>query len=164
MEKVPPPRWAEIEETLTIRPSRRSIMPLSTRCETMKVPRMLIAKTLSHSATDVSMNGVGELMPARLARPTMGGSDSSISVMARSTEASSETSAPTPTALTARLEPISAAAALASSALMSRIAIDQPSRARRSAVARPMPRAEAAPVRTTVRSAGKVLFSVMTGS
>ena len=108
--------------------------------------------------------GVGELIPARLASPTIGGRDASISLMARSTEASSETSAPTPIALTARLEPISAAAALASSALMSRIAMDQPSRASRSAVARPMPRAEAAPVRTTVRSAGKVLVSVMDGS
>ena len=61
------------------------------------------------------MNGVGELMPARLASATIGGRDSSISVIARSTDASSETSAPTPIAFTARLEPISAAAAFASS-------------------------------------------------
>jgi hypothetical protein len=146
-----------------MRPSLRSIIPLRTRCDTTNVPRMLIAKTLSHSATVVSMKGVGELMPARLARATIGGNDSSISVMARSTDASSETSAPTPIAFTARLDPISAAAAFASSALMSRIAMDQPSLAMRSAAARPMPRADAAPVSTTVRSAGKGVIELIAG-
>jgi hypothetical protein len=37
------------------------------------------------------------------------------------------------------------------------MAMDHPSLAIRSAAARPMPRADAAPVRTTVRSEGKLL-------
>src|SRR5688572_3451174 len=47
---------------------------------------------------------------------------------------------------------------------MSRIATDQPPLASISAVARPMPRGDAAPVSTAVRSAGKVSWWVMTVS
>ncbi len=89
-----------MDETLTIRPSFRSIMPLSTRCVTRNVPVMLILNTRSQASRVSSMNSVGELMPARLARPMMGGSVDSTSSMAALTAAGSDTSAPTPTAWT----------------------------------------------------------------
>ena len=100
------------------------------------------------------MNAVGELMPARFATPTRGGSAASNVSNAACTEASSATSAPTPTPCASWAAAISAAVAAAASPSRSSTATDQPSRASRSAVARPIPRGEAAPVTTTDRSAG----------
>jgi hypothetical protein len=150
-----------MEETLTTRPSLRSIMPRSTRWVTRNVPVMLIRNTRSQASSVSSMNSVGELMPARFASATMGGMLASTSSMAAFTVAWSETSAPTPLASTPYTEEMSSAARRAASPSISRMATDQPSLASISAVARPMPRAEAAPVSTAVRSAGNVSWCVI---
>src|SRR6476661_1280874 len=153
-EYVPPPRCAEMEETLTMRPVPAAIMAGSTRWVTRNVPRMLTLKTRSHSAGVTSMNSVGELTPAMLASPMIGGSVDSTCAMAACTEFSSEMSAPTPTVDTEYLLATSSAASFAAPSSMSRIATDHPSRASRSAVARPIPRGDAPPVTTAVRSVG----------
>src|SRR5664280_2823366 len=70
-----------MEETLTMRPSPRSTMPRATRRVTRKVPRMLMSNTRSHSAGVTSRNSVGELTPAMLASPTMGGNRDSTCVI-----------------------------------------------------------------------------------
>src|SRR4029079_18830174 len=91
-----PPRCAEMEETLTIRPVPAAIMAGNTRWGTQNVPRMLTVNTRSHSAGVTSRNSVGELTPAMLASPMIGGRADSSCAMAACTEFSSETSAPTP--------------------------------------------------------------------
>ena len=57
---------------------------------------MLTLNTRSHSAGVTSMNSVGELTPATLASPMIGGRADSTCAMAACTEFSSEMSAPTP--------------------------------------------------------------------
>src|SRR6476469_7012772 len=153
-ENVPPPRCAEIDETLTIRPAPAAIIAGSTRWVTRKVPRMLTLNTRSHSAGVTSRNSVGELTPAMLASPMIGGRADSNCATAAFTEFSSETSAPTPRVDTEYLSATSSAVSLAAASSMSRIATDHPSAASRSAVARPMPRGDAPPVTTAVRSVG----------
>jgi hypothetical protein len=90
------------------------------------------------------------------ANPTIGGRLDSTVVIAVSTATSSEMSAATPSVRTGYAAAISAAVRSTASRSRSTIATDQPSRASRWAVARPMPRGDAAPVTTTVRAAGRV--------
>src|SRR6478752_4247037 len=109
------------------------------------------------------MNSVGELTPATLANPMIGGRVASTWEIADCTEFSSEMSAATPRVATEYLSATSLAASFAATPSMSRIATDQPSRANRSAVARPMPRGEAPPVITAVRAAGRGCGELMCG-
>src|SRR6476661_8573701 len=151
-----------MEDTLTIRPIPASIMAGNTRWVTRNVPRMLTLNTRSHSAGVTSMNSVGELTPATLANPMIGGRVASTWEIADCTEFSSEMSAATPRVATEYLSATSLAASFAATPSMSRIATDHPSRASRSAVARPMPQGEAPPVITAVRSAGRGCGELMT--
>src|SRR6478609_3869403 len=143
-----------------MRPTPAAIMAGTTRRVTRNVPRMLTLNTRSHSAGVTSRKSVGELTPATFASPIIGGSADSTSEMAASTDASSEMSAPTPRVVTEYLSATSAAASLAATPSMSRIATDHPSRANRSAVARPIPRGDAPPVTTAVRSDGNAELMV----
>ncbi len=74
---------------------------------------MLTLNTRSHSAGVTSMNSVGELTPAMLASPMIGGRVDSTCAMAACTEFSSEMSAPTPRVDTEYLSATSSAASLA---------------------------------------------------
>jgi hypothetical protein len=144
-----------------MRPTPAASIAGTTRLVTRNAPRMLMSKTRSHSARVRSRKSTGELTPATFARPMIGGRLASTWAMAASTESGSAMSAATPSEATDRSLPISAAVRLAASPSRSMMAIDQPSRASRSAVARPMPRGEAAPVMTAVRSAGNGLSSLI---
>src|SRR6266545_4471807 len=115
-----------------MRPTPAAIIAGTTRLVTRNVPRMLMSNTRSHSAVVTSRKSMGELTPAALTRPMIGGRPASTWAMAALTESSSATSAATPSAATDR-----------------------------SAVARPMPRRDAAPVMTAVRSPGKGLSAFM---
>ena len=144
-----------------MRPTPAASIAGTTRLVTRNAPRMLMSKTRSHSAMVRSRKSTGELTPATFARPMTGGRLASTWAMAASTESGSATSAATPSDTTDRSPAISPAVRFAASPSRSRMAIDQPSRASRSAVARPMPRGEAAPVMTAVRSAGNGLSASM---
>src|SRR4029453_6173531 len=61
----PPPRWADTDERLTMRPTPAAIIPGTTRLVTRNVPRMLMSKTRSHSAVVTSRNAIAELTRAR---------------------------------------------------------------------------------------------------
>src|SRR3712207_2097154 len=106
----------------------------------------------SHSSPPTSRNGVGEVMPALFTNAPTGGTAPSRAASALSTDASSVTSQPTPTAWTPLRSAISWAASLALASSRSRIATFQPAAGRVWAVARPMPRLEPAPVTTAVLS------------
>jgi hypothetical protein len=120
---------------------------------------MLTAKIRSHSSPVTSRNGVGEVMPALLTSAPTGGTASATTASAASTDASSVMSQPTPTAWTPWRSATSLAASLAPASSRSRIATFQPAAARAWAVARPMPRAEPAPVTTAVKSETDTGFS-----
>jgi hypothetical protein len=152
---VPPPRCAEIEDTLTMRPTPAAIMAGTTRRVTKKVPRMLTSKTRSHSAAVTSRKSIGELTPATFANPTIGGRADSTAATAASTAPSSLMSTARPSVGPEWASAMSAAARFAASPSTSRTATAQPSRASRSQVARPIPRGDPAPVTTAVRSVGR---------
>src|SRR3954470_6731153 len=113
-----------------MRPKPRSARPGATRRVMLYAPRTLTAKMRSHSWPLTSRNRVGEVMPALLTRAPTGGTEPSRAVSALSTEASSVTSQPMPTAWTPCRSAISWAASLALASSRSRMEMFQPAAAR----------------------------------
>ena len=102
-------------------------------------------------------------MPALLTRAPTGGAEAFNELRADSTEVSSVTSHARPKAWTPLRSAISSAASLAAASSRSRMATFQPSAARAWAVARPMPRVDAAPVTMAVKSEWDMVWFLLFG-
>ena len=132
------------ELMLTIRPRRRSIMPSSTARVTRIGPFKLIARTLSQVSSALFTNGSALSQPALLTRMSVGPRRRSASAIAAATAPASVTSMRRP------MPPTASPASRAVRSSTSSAATFAPSAARRSAIARPMPRP--APVTSATRS------------
>ena len=129
--KTPPPRCAETEDMLTMRPKPCSIMSGRNALVTRYVPVALTAMTLFHRSSVVSRNGTGDVMPAMLASAPTGGNAPSatcaaIACCAAATDASSATLTGPPYVGTPYSAAMSAATRAARSPSRSRMAIAQP--------------------------------------
>ena len=117
----------------------------------------------SHSDPVTSWKRVGEVMPALLTSAPTGGAEASNELRADSTDVSSVTSQARPKAWTPLRSAISSAASLAAASSRSRMATFQPSAASVWAVARPMPRVDAAPVTMAVKSEWDMVWFLLFG-
>ena len=154
LENVPPPSKAVIEDVLTMRPTPCGIIRAAAALSIRKEPVTFTAITRSNSARLHSWSGTGQGMPARLTRPTTGGSSESICWYASVTADSEAMSVGTASRFSWPDARSSFSTPDRPSALMSTNATCQPFSARTWAVTRPMPAGPPAPVTTAVRSSG----------
>src|SRR6201991_5201022 len=132
--KTPPPRCADTDDMLTMRPQPASIMAGGKAFVTKNVPGALTAMTVFQMSSVVSRNGTGEVMPAMLASAPTGGRlpdaiSAATAACASATECSDVTSTAWPNAGTANWLPMSAATLADFSPSRSRMTTAQPSRA-----------------------------------
>lgn len=114
-----------------------------------------MSMTRFHSSEVTSRNGTGDETPALFTRPTIWGSSASMRETASPTAFSSLMSTPRPRVGTPCRSATSAATPSLAAWSRSITATAQPSFASRCAVARPMPRGDAAPVTIAVGVVGK---------
>src|SRR5262245_60902438 len=145
----PPPRRAETDAILMMRPARRRVTAGIAAFTQLRIPATLTRATRSHSEAGRSANGPVERTQAALTRMSSRPAAFSTSAKAAKTAAASATSTTRAVAACPLAE--SAAAALVAAA-RSRSAshVEHPSHARAPAMASPMP--APAPVTTATRS------------
>ncbi len=156
---VPPPRWAETDDRLTMRPYPCWTIDCAARRLAKCTPSRLMLRTRCHSPSGRSRYSCAEETPARFTSAAIGGSAASMVSNAARTAPSSATFAPAPTAWTPCCSRSSAATCSLAAWSRSMMPTFQPCSARWWAAARPIPRGDAAPVRTTVCCSLRIVVS-----
>src|SRR5512133_2590393 len=145
---------AVIDDVLTMRPTPCGIIRAAAALSIKNEPVTFTAITRSNSSRLHSWSGTGQAMPARLTRPTTGGSSESICWYASVTDDSEAMSVGTASRFSCPASRSSFSTLARPSALMSTSATCQPFSPNIRAVTRPMPAGPPAPVTTAVRSSG----------